>query len=102
MQEFLGKGSCCIGLKIVEELLVTATFQRIEASLWTRVGGLTLLPHLLIPNTITGGVLGALVLLRLLLIASKHLVEEVELGLGNGCQQKEGPDGREKIAQHSV
>jgi hypothetical protein len=37
-------------------------------------------------------------LLRLLLIASKHLVEEVELGLGNGCQQKEGPDGREKIA----
>lgn len=35
MQEFLGKGSCCIGLKIVE-LLVTATFQSIEASAWRR------------------------------------------------------------------
>jgi hypothetical protein len=41
-------------------------------------------------------------LLRLLLIASKHVVEEVELGLGNGCQQEEGPNGREQIAQHFV
>lgn len=39
-------------------------------------------------------------LLRLLLIAAKHVLEEVELGLGDRKQEKEGPHGLEPVLQH--
>ena len=39
-------------------------------------------------------------LLRLLLIAAKHVLEEVELGMGDGNQEKEGPHGLEPVLQH--
>lgn len=62
-----------------------------------RYGCLTLLPHFLVPSTVTGNILGALLLLRLLLIAAKHVLEEVELGMGDRNQKKEGQDGLKPI-----
>jgi hypothetical protein len=48
----------------------------------------TLSPHLLIPSAIARDILGALVLSLLLLIAAKHVLEELKLGLCDGSQQK--------------
>lgn len=55
------------------------------------------MPHFLVPSTVTGNILGALLLLRLLLIAAKHVLEEVELGMGDRNQKKEGQDGLKPI-----
>jgi hypothetical protein len=57
---------------------------------------------LLIPTAVTGSLLRALLLALLLLAASKHLVEEVELGLNDRHEKKKSPKGLTPALQHSV
>lgn len=45
---------------------------------------LTLSPHLLVPTAIARDILRPLVLGLLLLVAAKHVLEELELRLGDG------------------
>lgn len=46
----------------------------------------TLSPQFLVPTAITGDILRALVVGLLLLVAAKHVLEELELGLGDSDQ----------------
>lgn len=41
-------------------------------------------------------------MLLLLLVGAEHVVEEVELGLGNGHHQDKSPYRRNQVAQHGV
>lgn len=82
-----GKGSCCIELwwnELADTLKVGNMIGKIER--------LTLRPHVLVATAITGGI-SRTTLALLLLIASKHVVKEVELGLGDSHQQEESPEG---------
>ena len=45
---------------------------------------LTLFPHLLISNTVTRDILVAVLVVFALLVGTKHVIEEVELGRGDG------------------
>jgi hypothetical protein len=63
---------------------------------------LTSIPHLLVPTTVTRGVLRPLLLTLLLLAASEHLIEEVELCLSDRDKKKEGPKGLAPALQHIV
>lgn len=54
----------------------------------------TLSPQFLVPTAITGDILRALVVGLLLLVAAKHVLEELELGLGDSDQQEESPETR--------
>jgi hypothetical protein len=49
-----------------------------------------LTPLILVPPTVTGHILGALLVLLLLLPAAEHVLEEVELGLGDRHHQHKG------------
>lgn len=60
---------------------------------------LTLTPRMLVPTTITRDVLRPL-LLVLLLVGSKHVLEEVELSLGDGDQHQKCPNSVANISQH--
>jgi hypothetical protein len=55
---------------------------------------LTLSPQFLVSTAITGDILRALVVGLLLLVATKHVLEELELGLGDSDQQEESPQTR--------
>jgi hypothetical protein len=46
----------------------------------------TLSPQFLVPTAITGDILRALVVGLLLLVTAKHVLEELELGLGDSDQ----------------
>ena len=54
---------------------------------------LTPTPHLLVSAAVAWGVLRPLLLTLLLLAASEHLLEKVELGLSDGDKHKKGPEG---------
>lgn len=60
---------------------------------------LTLSPHVLVAAAVTGDILRALVA-HWLPAASKHVLEEVELGLGNRDREKKSPEGLEPESQH--
>lgn len=62
---------------------------------------LTSTPHLPVPIAVTGSVLRPLLLALLLLAASEHLVEEVELGLGDRHEKEKSPEGLAPALQHN-
>lgn len=76
--------------------LATACFQQ------SNISSLTSIPHLLVPIAITRSVLRPLLLTLLLLAASEHLVEEVELGLGDRHEKEKSPEGLTPALQHSL
>ena len=51
-------------------------------------------PQFLVSTAITGDILRALVVGLLMLVAAKHVLEELELGLGDSGQQEESPQTR--------
>lgn len=92
-----GKGSRYSGLKRT----LSADGRTEAGDLPSIVEGfkLTLSPHVLVAVTVTGDILRARVA-RLLLVASKHVLEEVELGVRDRDQQDQGPQGLAPVSQH--
>lgn len=60
----------------------------------------TFFPLLLVPGTIARSVLGPLMLMLLVLAASKHMLEELELGLCERGQEKKSPQGFYEVQCH--
>lgn len=92
-----GRGSWCNGLErtsSVDEATEAENPTGREKSF-----RLTLSPHVLVAVAVTGDILGACVA-HWLLIASKHVVEEVELGVRDRGHQDKSPQGLAPITQH--